>query len=77
MDELYRQYVGKNVLNSFRQDYGYKEGTYIKNWNCEEDNVVLTRLLGLIDNAGEDFPHILREALEDAYAVVVAGDFCS
>ena len=36
--ELYCQYVGKNVLNMFRQDKGYKEGTYQKTWNGREDN---------------------------------------
>ena len=37
-DALYRSYVGKNVLNFFRQDHGYKEGTYVKNWAGREDN---------------------------------------
>ncbi len=45
LDALYRLYVGKNILNQFRQDHGYKEGTYIKIWNSEEDNVVMQRLL--------------------------------
>ena len=45
LDELYRLYVGKNILNRFRQDHGYKEGTYLKIWNQEEDNVVMQRLL--------------------------------
>jgi len=38
---LYRLYVGKNILNQFRQDNGYKEGSYIKVWNGLEDNVVM------------------------------------
>jgi dimeric dUTPase (all-alpha-NTP-PPase superfamily) len=41
---LYRLYVGKNVLNQFRQDHGYKEGSYIKIWNGDEDNVVMKRI---------------------------------
>jgi hypothetical protein len=41
LDELYRLYVGKNILNQFRQDHGYKEGSYIKIWNGLEDNVVM------------------------------------
>ena len=41
-DQLYRLYVGKNVLNFFRQDHGYKEGSYIKVWNNLEDNEHLT-----------------------------------
>lgn len=41
LDTLYRLYVGKNILNQFRQDHGYKEGHYVKIWNGEEDNAVM------------------------------------
>ena len=68
MDTLYRQYVGKNVLNAFRQDHGYKDGTYIKDWHGEEDNVVLSRLAAGLGIAGSEFPTMLRDALEMAYA---------
>ncbi len=44
-ERLYQLYVGKNVLNIFRQDHGYKEGTYIKEWNGKEDNVVMQEIL--------------------------------
>ena len=44
LEKLYRLYVGKNILNQFRQDHGYKDGTYIKIWNGEEDNVVMKRI---------------------------------
>jgi len=44
LETLYRLYVGKNILNQFRQDHGYKDGTYIKVWNGEEDNVVMKRV---------------------------------
>lgn len=44
MKSLYKLYVGKNILNQFRQDNGYKEGTYIKVWSGEEDNVVMKRI---------------------------------
>lgn len=40
-DELDEMYVAKNVLNLFRQDHGYKDGTYRKVWNGKEDNEVL------------------------------------
>ena len=40
LNELFRQYVGKNTLNFFRQDHGYKEGHYIKEWHGKEDNEV-------------------------------------
>lgn len=44
LNTLYRLYVGKNILNQFRQDNGYKEGSYIKVWDGEEDNVVMKRI---------------------------------
>lgn len=43
--ELYNLYIWKNVLNKFRQNHWYKEGTYQKIWNGEEDNVVMQRVL--------------------------------
>lgn len=45
MEELYRLYVGKTVLNLFRQANGYKQGTYRKVWSGVEDNVHLERLI--------------------------------
>src|SRR5690606_26591123 len=44
-NELYRQYVGKNVLNFFRQDHGYKDGSYQKIWGNREDNEHLVELM--------------------------------
>jgi len=64
LDELYRLYIGKNILNRFRQDHGYKEGTYVKIWNGEEDNVVMQRLLA--EDSGMR-PETLYASLEDAY----------
>ena len=72
MDTLYQLYVGKNVLNTFRQDHGYKDGTYIKEWGGEEDNVVLSRIVSDLDTADSNYPCLLREALDTAYAHVVA-----
>lgn len=43
--QLYQQYIGKNVLNFFRQDHGYKEGTYHKVWHGKEDNEHLAEIL--------------------------------
>ena len=54
-DQLYRMYVGKNVLNFFRQDHGYKEGTYVKVWGGREDNEHLSDLLAVMDVAEDDF----------------------
>lgn len=47
---LQKLYIGKNCLNQFRQDNGYKEGTYIKVWNGKEDNVVMVEILETMDD---------------------------
>lgn len=39
-EDVYIAYITKNCLNKFRQDNGYKDGTYNKDWNGREDNVV-------------------------------------
>ncbi len=44
-EDLYKLYIWKNVLNKFRQDNGYKEGTYIKVWNGKEDNVYMQEVI--------------------------------
>ena len=56
LHSLYLLYIGKNVLNQFRQDNGYKEGTYIKTWDGEEDNVWMQKIL-------EENPDIRPEEL--------------
>lgn len=45
LDALYQIYIGKNVLNQFRQNNGYKDGSYKKVWNGIEDNEVLNEIL--------------------------------
>ncbi|MDG1750367.1 MAG: dUTP diphosphatase [Thalassotalea sp.] len=65
--ELFRQYVGKNTLNFFRQDHGYKEGSYIKIWHGEEDNEVLAKLVNELDASAADFQQQLYAALEAKY----------
>ena len=64
LDILYTLYVGKNVLNQFRQDHGYKEGTYIKIWGEKEDNVVMQ---GLLDASDTLTPEALYGGLKTAY----------
>ena len=39
-EDVYIAYITKNCLNKFRQDNGYKDGSYIKVWNGREDNIV-------------------------------------
>ena len=66
-DSLYTAYVGKNVLNFFRQDHGYKEGTYVKNWSGKEDNEHLVELVESLDKTDEELPQHLYLALEKRY----------
>jgi len=65
--DIVKLYNGKSVLNQFRQDHGYKEGTYIKEWNYEgkkvEDNVAMAALI-----ESED----LYTALEEVYSEQLA-----
>jgi dimeric dUTPase (all-alpha-NTP-PPase superfamily) len=44
-ENLYKLYIAKNVLNRFRQAHGYKQQTYQKIWNGQEDNVYLMDIL--------------------------------
>ncbi len=67
LNELFRQYVGKNTLNFFRQDHGYKEGSYIKVWHGKEDNEVLAGLVNTLDVTANDFQQQLYKALKDQY----------
>lgn len=64
LDTLYKLYVGKNILNKFRQDHGYKDGTYIKIWNGQEDNIAMQNILEAHDNIS---PEELYSKLEEAY----------
>ncbi len=66
--ELFCQYVGKNVLNFFRQDHGYKEGTYDKHWGGREDNEHLVEVMTEIDSEHPDFQQMLYQSLKDRYA---------
>lgn len=65
--ELYKQYVSKNVLNFFRQDHGYQEGTYRKIWNGREDNEVLVEVMAMLDAEDPSFKDSLYALLEAAY----------
>ncbi len=64
IDILYKYYVAKNVLNKFRQDNGYKEGSYKKVWNGKEDNVFLMEML----EEGPMGIEAIYLALDEAYS---------
>ena len=67
LDELYRLYVGKNTLNRFRQDFGYKEGTYHKIWDGREDNDYLYELLKTLDSTTSAFMSQVYNGLAAKY----------
>jgi len=67
--ELFSLYVGKNVLNNFRQDHGYKAGTYEKLWHGREDNEHLLEALEGLSCEPADVPRALYGELESRYPV--------
>ncbi|MEX2131416.1 MAG: dUTP diphosphatase [Pseudohongiellaceae bacterium] len=64
---LYSQYVGKNVLNFFRQDHGYKQGHYRKIWQGREDNEHLVEILASLNPEDTHFQDKLYAALAQRY----------
>jgi len=66
-DQLYRTYVGKNVLNFFRQDHGYQDGSYIKVWNDREDNEHLAELLAELNSESKSFRDDVYRGLAARY----------
>ena len=66
-DTLYRNYVGKNVLNFFRQDHGYKEGSYIKVWQGREDNEHLVEVVNQLDSSDSRFRDEVYQGLAARY----------
>ena len=66
-DSLYLFYIGKNVLNRFRQDHGYKTGGYVKNWDGREDNEVLSEILKNHTLDGDDLETQIYSDLEFNY----------
>jgi dimeric dUTPase (all-alpha-NTP-PPase superfamily) len=75
--EILETYTQKYVLNKFRQDHGYKDGSYVKEWELEdnlgglrlEDNEVLAREVKALVLEGQDTTDetILYERLELRY----------
>jgi dimeric dUTPase (all-alpha-NTP-PPase superfamily) len=66
-DELFELYIGKNVLNQFRQNHGYKSGTYRKLWAGREDNEHLIEVLAATTAPAAELPQQLYAALYERY----------
>ena len=71
-DDLFVIYVGKNVLNLFRQDHGYKDGSYRKVWDGREDNEHLAEIVAALDHTQSDFGDALYQALLSRYEALPA-----
>ena len=69
-ENLYTIYVAKNVLNVFRQENGYKEGTYRKSWAGREDNEHLAELAQTLNIDSATYIADLQRLLTDRYAEV-------
>jgi len=66
-ERLYSAYVGKNVLNFFRQDHGYQDGSYQKLWQGREDNEHLVEVLAVLDSTASDYAECVYAALQVRY----------
>lgn len=66
-EDVYLAYMVKNCLNRFRQDNGYKDGSYHKIWNNQEDNVVAYELAANI-GAVENLYELLYDDLKVTYS---------
>ncbi len=67
MDALFKAYVGKNILNRFRQENGYQQGTYRKQWHGKEDNEHLVEILAQLDAGSANFVEQLYDKLVARY----------
>lgn len=70
--DLYKLYVGKNTLNIFRQNNGYKTNTdaYKAQWAKpagKEDNEYLTEILKYLDADNVDFQKDLLRELDNVF----------
>ncbi len=70
-NKIYKLYMGKNVLNRFRQDNGYKQKTYEKIWMGQEDNVYLMKILEDLDITNDNFEQNVYDELKQVYKNVL------
>ena len=66
-EEMFALYIGKNILNRFRQANGYKSGEYRKLWQGREDNEHLIELLAVLGGDPDSLPDRLYQGLEGRY----------
>ena len=69
--QLYSGYVSKNVLNFFRQDNGYQNGSYSKQWGAKEDNEHLMDIVCQLDPNSAHFQDDLYSRMQKLYKQLV------
>ena len=67
IETIYKLYMGKNILNRFRQNHGYKQKTYIKIWSGLEDNTYLIKFLEETEIDSDDFENVIYNRLQSTY----------
>ena len=67
--DITKLYMGKSVLNKFRQVHGYNKGTYSKIWDGQEDNEVMMDILSALPYDSE-FESNLEGMLSERYMLV-------
>lgn len=71
---FFRRYFCKAVLNQFRQDHGYKDGSYKKLWWGKEDNHYIRKAADALDWTSGAAPYKLYSYLEVTYEKAVRGE---
>jgi len=72
-NSLYSLYVGKNTLNIFRQQNGYKDGDYLKTWeDNKEDNVVMQEIVADLESTNNLSSITLLAELQYKYEQVLS-----
>jgi dimeric dUTPase (all-alpha-NTP-PPase superfamily) len=66
-NSLYVGYVSKNILNIFRQNNGYKDGSYQKIWDGREDNEHLYEIISKLDASSSTFSQEILKELDLKY----------
>jgi len=70
VSDFFKAYIGKNVLNLFRQANGYKNGSYQKQWGNYEDNVFLEQILNETEVVDKD---VIFNKLQEQYNHITVG----
>lgn len=68
--DIFELYISKYMLNKFRYDHGYMEGTYIKDWEGEEDNSYMNTIRSSADILTEEGRTEIYNLLESRYAEI-------